>query len=170
MLQATLNNGQSLLAVNDLFIGQRTHLSARYRLEWAGRGEEQSSSGIIVSTGAGSTGWFRSILAGAAGIVEGFGNRAGSLPAMTGLRDQFAFDAEADYAYFSVREPFVSRTSAAQHVFGRIDVNNALTVVSRMPQGGVIFSDGIENDHIEFTSGRIVDVTIADTKVDLVTS
>src|SRR3954469_18648949 len=32
MAQAELNDGQRLLAVNDLFVGARTHVSARYRL------------------------------------------------------------------------------------------------------------------------------------------
>src|SRR5437588_627039 len=70
MARAQLNDGQTLYAVNDLFIGQRTHVSARYRLSFQDRGEDHSSSGIIVSTGAGSTGWLRSVLTGAAGIVE----------------------------------------------------------------------------------------------------
>src|SRR6516165_9578696 len=37
MAQATLSDGQTLHAVNDLFIGQRTHVSARYRIAVAGR-------------------------------------------------------------------------------------------------------------------------------------
>src|SRR5262249_16332928 len=64
MAKATLNTGQALYAVNDLFIGQRSHVSARYRITVGGREEQQSSSGIIVSTGLGSTGWLRSIYAG----------------------------------------------------------------------------------------------------------
>ena len=60
MARAELNDGQRLYAVNDLFIGQRTHVSARYRVSLRGRSEEHSSSGIIVSTGAGSSGWLRS--------------------------------------------------------------------------------------------------------------
>lgn len=67
--QATTNDGQSLLAVNDLFIGPKSHTSARYILQWNGTEEVQSSSGIIVSTGLGSTGWFQSILAGAMAIT-----------------------------------------------------------------------------------------------------
>src|SRR5205814_8797784 len=70
MARAELNDGQVIDGLNDLFIGQQTHLSARYRPEFGGQAEDQSSSGIIVSTGAGSTGWFRSILTGAAEVVE----------------------------------------------------------------------------------------------------
>lgn len=63
-----LNDGQSLYAVNDLFIGRKTHASARYTISYSGVDERQSSSGIIISTGFGSTGWFKSILAGASGL------------------------------------------------------------------------------------------------------
>ncbi|MGH2524329.1 MAG: sugar kinase, partial [Anaerolineales bacterium] len=71
MAQAALNDGQSLYAFNDLFIGPRTHVSARYRIEFAGRVENQSSSGIIVSTGAGSTGWLQSIVTGSVRVAAG---------------------------------------------------------------------------------------------------
>src|SRR5262249_48145477 len=83
MARAELNDGQRLLAVNDLFIGARTHVSARYRLRYQGREENQSSSGLIVSTGAGSTGWHRSILTGAAGIVQSYAD----LPKVRQVRD-----------------------------------------------------------------------------------
>lgn len=61
--QETTNDGQSLLAVNDLFIRPKSHTSVRYILKWQGQQELQSSSGIIISTGLRSTGWFQSILA-----------------------------------------------------------------------------------------------------------
>jgi NAD kinase len=165
MAKAELNDGQSLYAVNDLFIGQRTHQSARYRLELDGRGEDQSSSGIIVSTGAGSTGWFRSVLTGAAETVT----------AMTGIaearaaRDLYRFDSEADFLRFSVREPFVSRTTGAELVAGTIQANQRLEVISQMPQNGVIFSDGIEEDYLAFNSGAIAAVRLAEKRVNLVT-
>ena len=56
MAEVRLNDGQTLLAFNDFYIGQRTHISSRYRLTWHGESERQSSSGVLVSTGAGSTG------------------------------------------------------------------------------------------------------------------
>src|SRR5262249_20255355 len=68
--KATLNDGQKLYAVNDLFIGQRTQVSAYYSIRLGDRQEDHWSSGIIVSTGAGSTGWLRAVLAGAAGVME----------------------------------------------------------------------------------------------------
>jgi len=164
MAQATLNDGQSLLAVNDLFIGQKTHTSARYRIRLGDREEDQSSSGIIVSTGAGSTGWHRSILTGAAGIVHSL---VKGLDVRT-LRDQYRFDWEARHLVFSVREPFVSKTSGAEIVHGEIRAGKPLKIVSHMPQNGVIFSDGIEEDHLDFNSGAIAMIGLAERTLRLV--
>ena len=116
MAQAELNDGQRLLAVNDLFIGARTHVSARYRSAYQGREEDQSSSGLIVSTGAGSTGWYRSLLTGAAGVVACY--VAG--PEVAQVREQYAIPWEDRGLVFCVREPFVSKTSGAEIVHGRI--------------------------------------------------
>ncbi len=166
MARAELNDGQTLYAVNDLFIGRQTHLSARYHIQIEGTAEDQSSSGIIVSTGAGSTGWLRSILTGAAGIIESF-YESGDLSA---AKTDYAFAWDADYLYFSVREPFVSNLSSANLVFGRIGAGSALELVSQMPQGGVIFSDGVEADYLAFNSGAIARITLADRTVQLITA
>jgi NAD kinase len=159
MAAARLNNGQSLLAVNDLFIGQRSHVSARYRVEYGGAGEVQSSSGLIVSTGLGSTGWLRSILAGADGVVRALGG-SGSERAALQLNERFEWN--ADYLYFSVREPFPSRATGAEIVFGKITSDRPLRIVSQMAESGVIFSDGIESDYLEFNSGAAATITLAE--------
>ena len=167
MAKASLNDGQSLYAVNDLFIGQKSHQSARYQLRHERACESQSSSGIIVSTGAGSTGWFRSILTGASGIVDAFASDDVS-PQIQATREQYRFDWEADYVCYSVREPFISKTSHASVVFGRISAGQTLELTSQMPQNGVIFSDGIEEDYLEFNSGAIARIGLAEKKVHLV--
>jgi NAD kinase len=61
MVAAKLDDGQTLVALNELFIGHRSHQSARYRLRWNGGDERQSSSGVLVATGTGSTGWAHSV-------------------------------------------------------------------------------------------------------------
>ena len=163
MARASLEGGQMLDAVNDLFIGVQSHASARYRLEYRGLSENQSSSGIIVSTGAGSTGWFRSVLTATAGVATGF---LGT-DAVGNLRDQFRFDAEARELRFTVREPFISRTSTADIVYGQIMSGEVLEVVSQMAHGGVIFSDGMETDYLRFESGMKARITIADRQMNL---
>lgn len=164
MARAELNNGQSLYGVNDLFVGQKTHVSAYYELRFRKKKENQISSGIIVSTGAGSTGWFRSILTGAAGVVGSF--LATEEIRSTKEKYQFAWD--ADYLWFTVREPFTSRISSAEIVCGQIQGGEHLEVVSHMPHNGVIFSDGIESDYLEFNSGAIAKVSLAEKKVQLI--
>jgi NAD kinase len=161
MARVRLNNGQTLYGVNDLFIGHRSHISARYELALGTKHERQSSSGIIVSTGLGSTGWFTSVLAGARGIGMAFGR-----PFETDILKNFPW--ESDYLYFTVREPFPSRTSAATLVFGRVTRRKPLMLLSQMPENGVIFSDGIEADRLEFNSGSQAVVDVADKKGHLV--
>ena len=70
MAAVKLNTGLVLHAVNDLFIGPRSHGSARYVIHIGKKHEMQSSSGVIVSTGLGSTGWLKSLIAGATGIAQ----------------------------------------------------------------------------------------------------
>lgn len=164
MAQVQLNNDLALYAVNDLFIGQRTHVSARYRLRLNGKQEDQSSSGIIVSTGAGSTGWFRSIITGAAEVMQTFSQ----VEEVSAAKNKYRFNWEADYLYFNVREPFISKVSSASLVFGRIKAGQQLEIVSQMPQNGVIFSDGIEADYLEFNSGTIARIGLAEKKLNLV--
>jgi NAD kinase len=165
MAVARLNDGQTLHAVNDLFIGQRTHVSARYHMRFRETAEDQSSSGIIVSTGAGSTGWYRSILTGAAGVARDFANDLD----FSGVASAYRFDWEADHLQFSVREPFISRTSRARLIHGRIEAGEELEIVSQMPQNGVIFSDGVEADYLAFNSGASARISLADRKVHLIT-
>jgi hypothetical protein len=69
---------------------------------------------------------------------------------------------------FVVREPFVSRHSQATIVAGAILPDSPLALESQMPAGGVIFSDGVEADHLDFNSGAIANVRIAKEKANLV--
>ena len=178
MAQATLNTGEKMYAVNDVFIGTRTHISARYTITAGARTESQSSSGVIVSTGVGSTGWLKSLLTGAAGIFQSVGSQTareaqeglfGKPPtspnkrtARTTFSAQSQFPWDAKYLCFTVREPFPSKTTQATIVFGRITAEQPLILVSQMPENGVIFSDGIEQDFLEFRSGTRATVGIAD--------
>jgi len=167
MAKATLNNGQAIYAVNDLFIGPKSHGSARYTLRLGDQKERQSSSGVIVSTGLGSTGWFTSLITGANAVAAAFG-RDGSRkkPPLVIDAPRFAWDAQ--HLFFTVREPFPSKTSTASMVFGRITPSQPLRIESLMPERGVIFSDGIEADYLEFNSGAQAEVKIAEKTGQLV--
>lgn len=170
MAQAVLNNGQVLLGVNDLFIGPKTHTSARYFIRSGKHGETQSSSGVIISTGMGATGWLKSLLTGAGAVAMAAGNR-GRKPAQQPSCYETAvngFSWESDYLYFTVREPFPTKTTSATVVFGRVTQDIPLVLESQMAENGVIFSDGIEKDFLEFNSGTKAVIGIAEKKGQLV--
>jgi NAD kinase len=161
MAEAHLNDGQRLLAFNDLFIGRHDHVSARYRLQFRGEWENQSSSGIIVSTGAGSTGWLSSLFNMANGMLATFDEQASPLA-------RPALPWEAENLLFVVREPFVSQTSAASIVCGAITAKSPLRLESNMPDGGVIFSDGVTADFLSFNAGTTATIGLAARKTNLV--
>lgn len=153
LARVDLSNGQSMVGVNDIFIGPKQHGSARYELHWNGVAEIQSSSGIIVSTGLGSTGWFQSLLTGARQI-------SGAMSVeRAGLQKGFAWNSGT--LYFCVREPFPSQTTGTSLVFGEVNAEMTLKVDSLMPENGVIFSDGILDDTIDFHSGLTASVGLA---------
>ena len=154
MAEAVLSDGQRLLGVNDLFIGPRTHTSARYEIELGDRKEMQSSSGIIVATGLGSSAWMRSIVTGSLAIADAYGSKVDD------AYQAWAWDERM--LQFAVREPFPSRTSQTSMVLGRVGENEKLTLRSLMPENGVIFSDGIEADFLGFSSGMVASIGVAD--------
>ena len=159
LAEIRLQDGQRLLAFNDLFVGARSHVSARYRISTGGRSEPQSSSGILISTGAGSTGWMSSVFNMATGLTA-FGGGTGA----AGIR--FAW--EDARLLFAVREPFVSRHSAASIVAGWIEDGEEILIESSMAGGGVVFSDGVEHDFLDFNAGAIGHVRRADQRARLV--
>lgn len=159
MAQATTQDGQMMLAVNDLFIGQKTHVSARYDIVWNQKREHQSSSGIIVSTGLGSTGWYKSVITQAAGIAREFVSQD--------FRDRRR-RWDDDELTFVVREPFPSRSTQTGIVYGSLGGRDSFRILSKMPGNGVVFSDGIESDAIEFNAGTEVTIGIAPQKGVLV--
>lgn len=161
MAEVTLSDGQRLRAVNDLFIGPRTHTSALYEIEQGETKELQSSSGLIVSTGLGSTAWMKSVMTGSMALAQGSGMAGGK----TSYKP-LAWD--ADRLSFAVREPFPSRSSQAGLVYGAVTPGCPLKVRSRMPENGVIFSDGIEADFLAFTAGLEATVTVSANKGQLI--
>lgn len=153
MAEALREDGQRLLSLNEIFVGHRTHQSARYLLRVSSgkepREERQSSSGFICATGTGCTGWARS-------IAEQIGTTRG-LPAPD----------ERRLAWFS-REPFPSVNTGTTLRRGLLSGGEFIRVVSEMGDGGTIFADGIETDRLEFNSGESVELRIAERDLMLV--
>lgn len=162
MAKATLNDGQTLFAFNDFYIGADSHISSRYKIEFNGKTEQHSSSGIIVSTGAGSTGWLSSIF-----------NMANNVSQYYNVDNddcRTTLNWEDNKLIFVVREPFLSKMSQINIGFGIITNTKKLKIESNMPTKGVIFSDGIETDFLNFNSGSVVEIGIADKKANLIIS
>ena len=65
MVRAALDDGQELVGLNEVYVGHASHQSARYLLTVAdggpGRRERHSSSGVVIGSGTGATGWCASI-------------------------------------------------------------------------------------------------------------
>ena len=56
----------------------------------------------------------------------------------------------------------------ARLTFGKITPDAPLRLTSAMPEGGVVFSDGIEADFVQFNSGTIATIAVANRKGRLV--
>lgn len=149
MVCAMLDDSQSIYALNEIFIGHQTHQSARYRIAWDGNEERHSSSGVIVATGTGSTGWARS-------INKAYGGSL-SLPNPT----------DHNLVFF-VREAFPSMNTGTSICKGLCKPEKQIRIVSEMNNGGVIFGDGMENDAIQFNWGQALDVGVAKKTLNLV--
>ncbi|WP_026489422.1 sugar kinase [Butyrivibrio sp. XBB1001] len=153
-------DGQVLYAVNDFFIGVSNHTSARYHINYRDQVENQSSSGIIISTGFGMTGWHKSVMAEFRGMARAFG--MGSVP-------EPSYDWGARQLTFQVREPYPSRFTQADIVYGQIGGDEKLIVTSDMSENGVVFSDGIIDDTIDFNAGMEIKIGVSDRIGRLVT-
>ena len=123
-----------------MFVGHRSHQSARYEMRWRGEAEAQSSSGVILATGTGLTGWARSISR-QAGIEVGFA-------------------AHDPHAAFFAREPWPSRATGTALAHGVLSRDEHLEIVSRM-EGGVVFADGIETDYLDFGHGERAELRLS---------
>ena len=154
MVELATDTGQRLRAVNEIFLGQRSHQSARYTLalcstdDHNGGGEFQSSSGILVSTGTGSTGWSRSL----------WNERSCNWPLPTPTAQQLAW---------FVREAWPSPSTGTSLVEGLLSPGNQLHVVAAS-DALVAFGDGIESDRIELVWGQEATIGLADQVLRLV--
>jgi len=148
MVQVTLDDGQTLRALNEIFVGHRSHQSARYVIALGDKSERQSSSGVIITTGTGATGWARSI--------------------MTSSHCTVSLKPTDPALAFFVREPWPSVATGTSIAWGPLAANEALTILSNMNDGGVIFADGVEQDHLTFGWGRKATLGMAETTLNLV--
>ena len=77
-------------------------------------------------------------------------------------------DWSGEKLFYNVREPYPSNSTDTNIVFGEISKNQEIKIVSQMPEEGVIFSDGMEYDAVEFTAGMEAKIRVSDRKGVLV--
>ncbi|MFI5866453.1 hypothetical protein [Streptomyces sp. NPDC051546] len=152
MVEAVADDTQRLLALNEIYLGSHGHQTARYRLGSDGDdgpGEAQASSGVLVGTGTGATGWLRS-------LWQERGSSAG-LPA----------PCERRLLWF-VREAWPSPATGTTRVAGELGSGQGLQLTVESDRI-VVFGDGMESDALELTWGQSVRLGIAGTSLHLVT-
>lgn len=136
MVSIRTDDGQELTALNEIYLGQPNHQSARYRLEVGGRTERQSSSGLIVGSGTGATGW------------------CASLQRLMDMAPPSPEPGEPELIWF-VREAWPSPSTGADLVCGALTEGGELVVVVESDTL-VAFGDGIEDDRLTLTWGQRV--------------
>lgn len=149
MVSAALDDGQELLGLNEIYFGHVTHQSARYMLSTSDGGRERhSSSGVVVGTGTGATGWCSSI---ARQRADAPASPAPGEPALT----------------WFVREAWPSPATGVTLTCGRLDGAATLELASE-GEGLVVFADGLEADRLELSWGQRLTVGVAARKLRLV--
>ncbi|MFF9394227.1 hypothetical protein [Streptomyces griseoluteus] len=151
MVEAVTDDTQRLVALNEIYLGAPGHQTARYRLGLDGdRGvvEAQASSGVLVGTGTGATGWLRSV----------WQERGGTLPLPAPTEDRLLW---------FVREAWPSPATGTSLVGGGLTASAALTLTVESDRL-IAFGDGIESDALQLTWGQTVRVGVCGRRLRLV--
>jgi hypothetical protein len=149
MVAARLDDGQELVGLNEVYVGHPTHQSSRYTLSTVdGRRERHSSSGVVVGTGTGATGWMASLA-----------HDRRAAPPMPGPGD-------AALAWF-VREAWPSLATGVTLTEGTLGRDDPLTLTCESERL-VVFADGLEQDRLELGWGQQLTVAVAARRLHLV--
>ncbi|MEU4872206.1 hypothetical protein [Streptomyces sp. NPDC021608] len=156
MVEAVADDTQRLLALNEIYLGAAGHQTARYRLgldDDGGAVEAQASSGVLVGTGTGATGWIRSVWQ-----ERGGGGTQGGL--------RLPSPTEQRLVWF-VREAWPSPATGTSLVAGELAAGHRLTLTVESERL-IAFGDGIETDAVELTWGQRVRVGVCEERLRLV--
>ncbi|MFF3613352.1 hypothetical protein [Streptomyces sp. NPDC002580] len=151
MVEAVADDTQRLVALNEIYLGAAGHQTARYRLgldEYGGAVEPQASSGVLVGTGTGATGWLRSV----------WQERGGGLP-LPGSTDERLL--------WFVREAWPSPATGTSLVAGELTAAGRLSLTVESDRL-IVFGDGMEGDAVELRWGQTVRVGVAGVRLRLV--
>jgi hypothetical protein len=149
MVEALVDDGQTLCALNEVFVGPPTHQTGRYTITVrGGASESQASSGVIVGTGTGATGWCRSVWLARGSQI--------TLP-----------DPEERRLAWFVREAWPSPATGTSMTEGCLEGADALQLTVASDRL-VAFGDGIEPDAISLAWGQSLQIRAADKRLRLV--
>lgn len=147
MVRATLDDGQEIDGLNEVFVGHPSHQSARYRLRTAvGDSERHSSSGLLIGTGTGATGWCRSV------ALERHSTMAQPTPSDPVL-------------CWYAREAWPSPITGTDHTEGLVEPGQSLTVTAESDL--VVFADGMEADRLTVGWGQSVTLSVSPRRLHL---
>ncbi|RLL65592.1 hypothetical protein [Streptomyces sp. Z26] len=152
MVEAVADDTQRLLALNEIHLGPPGHQTVRYLLAPGEEGdpvEAQASSGVLVGTGTGATGWLRSL----------WSQRGGTTP-LPAPRDP--------RLVWFVREAWPSPTTGTSYVSGELGRGQELRLTVESDRL-TAFGDGMEGDAMELARGQTVRLSVAGTSLRLVT-
>lgn len=152
MAEAVTDDGRELVALNEIYVGDPGHRTARYRLRAARdtAEETQASSGVLIGTGTGAGGWLRSLWR-----ERGEAQR---LPAATDAR-----------LLWYVREAWPSPATEAARVTGTLTGRGEELVLSVESDRLVAFGDGMATDALSLTWGERLRARVSERQLRLVT-
>ena len=142
-LQAKIN-GKIIktLAVNEIFIGNsKPYHTSRYIIKIKGRKEFQKSSGLIITTRTGNTGWAKSA----------------SKKTLTIPKNKFGY---------VVREPYFGKLTKPKLVQGTLNNNETLKVFSEMHEG-ILVMDSSFQEH-KFTDKFKAEIKISKKHLNII--
>ncbi|MEU8589421.1 hypothetical protein AB0C59_20830 [Streptomyces sp. NPDC048664] len=151
MVEAVADDTQRLVALNEIYLGAAGHQTARYRLGFDGdRGavEAQASSGVLVGTGTGATGWLRSL----------WQERGARLPLPGPTEDRLLW---------FVREAWPSPVTGTSLVAGELTAGAGLRLTVESERL-IAFGDGMEHDALELTWGQSIRLARCERRLRLV--
>ena len=142
-LEASINGKRlPIMAINEVFAGNRTpYHTSRYELNVRGKKEFQKSSGVLIATKAGSSGWAKSAAKKKLAIPRGgFG--------------------------YAVREPYFGRLTNPTLLHGCLSSGEKIRIKSRDYQGMVVM-DSYERE-FTFLEGDVLEIGVSGKPLNLI--
>lgn len=133
--------GRKEYALNEVMVGNKYPRPSYYKLLFKGKEEEQGSSGVVVSSGSGSTGWY------------------GNVWETSNLK---SFPRDSKKLRYIVREPMRVEEEGLELLHGEIEEGEEFKIESLMDFNGVICFDSALKFMYDFPLGDTVKLSVSD--------